>query len=110
MGDPIKVSDIAEELIKRSGLKPGNDIDIEYIGLRPGEKIHEELYWQGEGILATNNRKITVLEKSADGDSARILEKMDTLKEKVKCGDIDDVIDFVKDIVPEAKISIEKVQ
>jgi FlaA1/EpsC-like NDP-sugar epimerase len=61
MGTPIKVLDLARKLIVLSGLTPDKDIEIVFTGLRPGEKLHEELYWEGEGIVPTSNKKITML-------------------------------------------------
>lgn len=62
MGVPVRILDLANKLILSSGLKPGKDIDIVFTGLRPGEKLHEELYWEGEGIKPTSNKKITMLQ------------------------------------------------
>lgn len=61
MGKPIKIVDMVRRLVEASGLKVGKDIDIKYIGLRPGEKLHEQLYWKGENIIPTKNKKITML-------------------------------------------------
>jgi len=61
MGTPIKIEDMARDLIRRSGFKPGVDIEIKFIGLRPGEKLHEELITEGEGIVRTDFEKIFVL-------------------------------------------------
>jgi FlaA1/EpsC-like NDP-sugar epimerase len=61
MGQPVKIVDMARDLIRLSGFKPDVDIKIEYIGLRPGEKLHEELRTQGEGILPTSHEKIVVI-------------------------------------------------
>ncbi|MCF8080412.1 MAG: polysaccharide biosynthesis protein [Desulfobacterales bacterium] len=65
MGTPIKIAEIARDLIRLSGLEPGVDIDIEYIGLRPGEKLYEELITEGEGIVPTRHEKIMVLRGAA---------------------------------------------
>lgn len=62
MGTPVRILDLANKLILSSGLTPGRDIDIVFTGLRPGEKLHEELYWEGEGIIPTSNKKITMLQ------------------------------------------------
>lgn len=61
MGDPVKIRDIAYDLIRLSGKEPGEDIEIVYIGLRPGEKLYEELITEGEGIVKTTHEKILVL-------------------------------------------------
>jgi FlaA1/EpsC-like NDP-sugar epimerase len=58
MGQPVKIIDLARSLIELSGLKPGEDIDIEFVGLRPGEKLFEELSHQGENITSTHHPKI----------------------------------------------------
>ena len=61
MGTAIKIDDMAKDLIRLSGFEPDVDINIEYIGLRPGEKLYEELITDGEGILPTPHKKILVL-------------------------------------------------
>jgi FlaA1/EpsC-like NDP-sugar epimerase len=61
MGTPIKIVDMARDLIRLSGFEPDVDIKIEYIGLRPGEKLYEELITVGEGIVPTAHAKILVL-------------------------------------------------
>jgi len=60
MGEPVKIADLAQDMIKLSGLEPDVDIDIEYIGLRPGEKLYEELLLNEEGITATKYKKIYI--------------------------------------------------
>jgi FlaA1/EpsC-like NDP-sugar epimerase len=61
MGPPIKIDDLARDLIKLMGHEPETDIKIAYTGLRPGEKIYEELITEGEDIVLTNHEKIMVL-------------------------------------------------
>ncbi|MDX1951447.1 MAG: nucleoside-diphosphate sugar epimerase/dehydratase [Verrucomicrobiota bacterium] len=58
MGQPVKIVDLARQLIELSGLKPDEDIEIEYVGLRPGEKLFEELSHKGENITTTHHPKI----------------------------------------------------
>lgn len=60
MGKPIKIQDLAHDLIRLSGLRPGNDIEIKFVGLRPGEKLYEELLTAEEGLTATTFKKIFV--------------------------------------------------
>jgi FlaA1/EpsC-like NDP-sugar epimerase len=62
MGTPINITDMARDLIKLSGFEPETDIEIQYTGLRPGEKIKEELITDGEGIVPTSHQKIMVLQ------------------------------------------------
>jgi FlaA1/EpsC-like NDP-sugar epimerase len=61
MRTPIKIVDMARDLIRRSGFKPEVGIEIKFTGLRPGEKFHEELITEGEGIIRTPYDKIFVL-------------------------------------------------
>lgn len=61
MGKPVKIVDMARDLIRFSGLEPDVDIKIEFTGLRPGEKLYEELITEGEGIVPTHHEKIMVL-------------------------------------------------
>jgi FlaA1/EpsC-like NDP-sugar epimerase len=68
MGSPVKIVDLARDLIRLSGYEPDVDIPIQIIGLRPGEKLFEELITEGEGIAPTRHEKIVVLH--ADGSTA----------------------------------------
>ncbi len=61
MVQPVKIADMARDLIRLSGFEPEVDIEIEYIGLRPGEKLYEELITEGEGIVPTSHKKIMTL-------------------------------------------------
>ncbi|MBF0119165.1 MAG: polysaccharide biosynthesis protein [Desulfobacterales bacterium] len=61
MGRSVKIVDMARDLIKLSGFEPDVDIKIEFVGLRPGEKLYEELITEGEGIIETSHKKIMVL-------------------------------------------------
>ena len=60
MGKPVKIYDLAKNIIRLSGYKPGVDIEIEEIGLRPGEKLYEELLMNEEGLTGTKNSKIYI--------------------------------------------------
>ncbi len=62
MGTPVKIVDMARDLIRLSGKETDADIEIKFIGLRPGEKLHEELITEGEGIVRTEHEKILVLQ------------------------------------------------
>ena len=103
MGEPIKIIDIATKLINFSGLKPGKDVDIVFTGLRPGEKLHEELYWQGEGIVPTENKKITMLKPNGLYPD-RLYAQLKKLEESSDLSNIQGIYTLLKEIVPEAKI------
>ena len=63
MGTPVRIADMARDLIRLSGKEPDRDIKIVYTGLRPGEKLYEELITHGEGIVQTRHEKIMVLRR-----------------------------------------------
>jgi FlaA1/EpsC-like NDP-sugar epimerase len=104
MGEPIKVLDLAIDLIKRCGLDPGKDIDTVFTGLRPGEKLHEELYWHGEGIIPTPNKKITMLKGNGKDTNAVLGASIISLQKCVDELDEHGAVDVLKRIVPEATI------
>jgi FlaA1/EpsC-like NDP-sugar epimerase len=102
MGTPIKIDDMAKDLIRLSGFEPEVDINIEYIGLRPGEKLYEELITVGENIVPTHHEKIMVL-KGGDCDLQLLNGKIDELTMLAKTQDGGKVKQKLKEIVPEYK-------
>ena len=93
MGTPIKIVDMAHDLIRMSGIEPDADIKIDYIGLRPGEKLYEELKTEGEGIVPTSHKKIMALRGEAYDEAllngnidelARLADKQDACEIKSK--------------------------
>jgi len=90
-------------VINFSGLKPGKDVEIVFTGLRPGEKLHEELYWQGEGIVPTENKKITMLKPNGLYPE-RLNGQLKELEESSHLSNIQGIYTLLKEIVPEAKI------
>ena len=80
MGEPTKIKDLAEDLIRFSGFEPGRDIEIKYIGLRPGEKLYEELLLDEENTTATWHEKIYIanLARYDVDKSTRLLAELET--------------------------------
>jgi FlaA1/EpsC-like NDP-sugar epimerase len=100
MGTPIKIADMAKDLIRRSGFKPGVDIEIKFIGLRPGEKLYEELITEGEGIVRTPYDKIFVL-KGESYDLNWLYQKIDDLVRLANANDAKGIKSKLKEILPE---------
>jgi len=100
MGTPIKIADMARDLIRLSGFEPDVDIKIEYIGLRPGEKLYEELITEGENIVPTRHEKIMVL-KGIECDLQLLNGKVDELAHFAEEQDGEQVKMKLKQIVPE---------
>jgi FlaA1/EpsC-like NDP-sugar epimerase len=74
MGEPIKISELAENMIRMAGLTPDVDIKIDYVGLRPGEKLYEELLLDEEGLAKTQNNKIHVAKPHSTDYSKALIE------------------------------------
>jgi FlaA1/EpsC-like NDP-sugar epimerase len=100
MGQPVKIMDMAKKMVKLSGLELGKDIEIEVTGLRPGEKLYEELLASSENTLPTHHPKI--LRAKVETYSHRaIKEHLDILTEIMIDGDVIGMVRKVKTIVPE---------
>jgi FlaA1/EpsC-like NDP-sugar epimerase len=100
MGEPKRIVDLARNLIRLNGFEPERDIPIRFIGLRPGEKLYEELITKGEGIVATNHHKILVL-KGDTGDQKILNAKIDKLLTIAGTYDAIAIKEKLKEIVPE---------
>lgn len=102
MGEPVLISDLAADLIRLSGQIPNKDIDIVYTGLRPGEKLFEELSLSNEEVTKTQNNKIYVC-KPIPHDDAQILKQAEILKENAQNDNKEPVFDAVRALVPTFK-------
>ncbi|MBU2549831.1 MAG: polysaccharide biosynthesis protein [Proteobacteria bacterium] len=100
MGDPVRVLDMARDLIRLHGWEPERDIPIEFIGLRSGEKLYEELITEGEGIMPTGHDKIMVL-RGNECAIEPLIEKIDGLIVTAATYDAEAIRDGLKGIVPE---------
>ena len=99
MGEPVKIRVLAENLIRLSGLKPDEDIKIEYTGLRPGEKLYEELLLNEEGITKTDNKKIYI-GKTIEFDNDMFLKNLSRLYIAAHRNQADRVEQLIADTVP----------
>lgn len=102
MGEPVKIADLARRMIELAGLKVGEDIEIEYTGLRPGEKLYEEVLSTKENTLPTSNEKIHIA-KVRQYDYVAVAEQIAKLNELAATVDIPATVRLMKQMVPEYK-------
>jgi FlaA1/EpsC-like NDP-sugar epimerase len=98
MGEPVKILDLAENLIRLSGYKPNEDIMIEFTGLRPGEKLYEELLMEEEGLLDTENKMIHI-GMPIEIDEEEFLQQLEDLKQVCQLEPVG-IRNLIKEIVP----------
>jgi FlaA1/EpsC-like NDP-sugar epimerase len=102
MGEPVKIADLARDMIRLSGLEPDVDIEVKYVGLRPGEKLYEELITSGEGVVPTPHEKIMVLRALA----CRAPEETLSMARRVEdlaaaCAPEEELLAAMRTLVPE---------
>jgi FlaA1/EpsC-like NDP-sugar epimerase len=100
MGEPVKIRYLAEQMIRLSGKRLDDDIKIEYIGLRPGEKMHEELFHQSERLVSTGHKKL-FLARSREFDHQDIGRRISELEEACRWFDDTRLLGLLKQLVPE---------
>ncbi len=100
MGEPVKIVDLARQMIRLAGLRPERDISISYIGLRPGEKLHEALFHQAESPVPTRNPALR-LAAPRTADYAVLARSIDELDEQARAGREARVLDLLHLLVPE---------
>ncbi|MFA5386562.1 MAG: nucleoside-diphosphate sugar epimerase/dehydratase [Candidatus Paceibacterota bacterium] len=105
MGSPIKIIDLAKEMIRLSGLEPDKDIPIVFTKPRPGEKLFEEILTAEEGTIATQNQKIFMARLSKI-DGKKLNNNLEGLRETIKKADRQELIDVLKEIVPSYKPNV----
>jgi len=96
MGEPVKILDLAKKMIQLSG----KDIRIEFTGLRPGEKLFEELLNKAEEVIPTHHKKILIA-KAMEFNYASLLPGIDTLIELAQVNNDENVVKQIKNLVPE---------
>ena len=101
MGEPVKILDLAKNMIRLAGLVPDRDIKIEFIGLRPGEKLYEELLIDGEGILDTAYNKIKVCNNANGFNEKMLFEAIEQFNLLLKDSrDNEAVVEVLRKLVP----------
>lgn len=107
MGEPVKILDLAKETIKLSGLTPGVDIDIEYVGMRPGEKLYEELHTEEEEPATTVHSKIMV-SRSSNKFSFDLDQFVEAVERLAIIEEDEQIRIYLKDLIPEATLGLEE--
>lgn len=102
MGKPVKIVDLATRMIELAGYKPGKDIKIKFTGLRPGEKLYEELLSQGENTVPTDNKKIKIA-KVRKYEYKGILDAYNEFERLSYLVKIMDTVRLMKQLIPEFK-------
>jgi len=102
MGAPVKIIDLANKMIRLAGFIPDKDIEIKIIGLRPGEKLYEELLNDTSKTLPTHNEKILIAEEDCE-DYETLLQAVEDLAVNAKTLSKEEIVSRMKQIVPEFK-------
>jgi FlaA1/EpsC-like NDP-sugar epimerase len=108
MGEPVRILTLAENLIRLSGLEPYRDVPIVFTGLRPGEKLHEELISQVESTVSTTVEKIRIVQTD-ETDSQTLQQGLDRLGVAVALATREDLLSAIRFLVPECVEPLRKV-
>jgi O-antigen biosynthesis protein WbqV len=104
MGEPVKIVDLARQMVRLAGLRPERDIEISFIGLRPGEKLHEALFHAAEAPVPTKNPALR-LAAPRTADYAVLGRSIDELEEQARAGHEARVLNLLERLVPEYRRS-----
>ncbi len=102
MGKPIKIIDLAREMIRLSGFEPDKDVPIVFSRPRPGEKLFEEILNTEEGTIATQNKKIFKA-KLSEVDEKKLYECLKKLEDKAQKSEKKEIINILKELIPQYK-------
>jgi FlaA1/EpsC-like NDP-sugar epimerase len=104
MGEPVRILDLAEDLIRLSGLEPHRDIEISYTGIRPGEKLTEELWDEGTPLVQTLHPDIFRLDADAALPSLNLSQAIDALSALSHSADTDGITKLLDELIPGSSI------
>ncbi len=104
MGQQVRILDLAEDLIRLSGLEPGRDIEIVFTGIRPGEKLSEDLWDNGQSFLPTDHPDIYRLDGQNELQGEDLVRKVKELNRLAQEGDSESIISMLDDIIPDSAI------
>jgi FlaA1/EpsC-like NDP-sugar epimerase len=104
MGQPVRVLDLAEDLIRLSGLEPHRDVEISFTGIRPGEKLTEELWDEGTPLLKTVHPDIFRLEADDSFLSLNLTQAIESLSTLIHSADSDAIIALLNELIPGSSI------
>lgn len=104
MGEPVRILDLAEDLIRLSGLEPHRDIEISFTGIRPGEKLTEELWDEGTPLTKTLHPDIFHLDADASSPSLNLSQAIDSLSRLCHSADTDAIITLLDELIPGSSI------
>lgn len=100
MGEPVKIVDMAKQMIRLAGLTPYDDIDIQFTGLRPGEKLFEELFHEAEALQGTTHPKI-MLSGIREVEWDEVQQRLELIRQACKARDVPALIALLQQLVPE---------
>jgi FlaA1/EpsC-like NDP-sugar epimerase len=104
MGEPVRILDLAEDMIRLHGLKPYEDVDVVFTGLRPGEKLFEELDLEGEHMVRTRHQKIFI-GQIVGYPREEIDAALEELRRLAESGAQRDLRSLINELLPDAKIA-----
>ena len=104
MGQQIRILDLAEDLIRLSGLEPGRDIEIVFTGIRPGEKLSEDLWDNGQSVVSTDHPDVYQLDGQNELQGEDLTRKVNELNRLAQEGDSESIIRMLDEIIPDSAI------
>jgi FlaA1/EpsC-like NDP-sugar epimerase len=104
MGEQIRIVDLVEDLIRLSGLEPGRDIEIDFTGIRRGEKLSEDLWEQGTNFQPTAHSEIFRSKEDEEVDGQRLTQAIEQLERLARQGEVETIIRVLDEVIPSAAV------